>query len=93
MLYAHTAKRTTSAPSPGAEVLPPGYCRTPDWSVLKPGDRIIICSGDHPTVTGQVDALTSDGSLLWVLPDGGQLRKIYYRSDDQEVWSSHPRSS
>ena len=70
----------------------PDTAGDPDWSVLKPGDRIIIRSGDHPTVTGQVDALTSDGSLLWVLPDGGQLRKIYYRSDDQEVWSSHHRS-
>ncbi|WP_142060343.1 hypothetical protein [Pseudarthrobacter sp. B4EP4b] len=93
MRYAHEPKRTTSAPSPGAEVLPPGYRRTPDWSVLKTGDSNIIRSGDHPTVTGQVDALTSDGSLLWVLPDGGQPRKIYYRSDDPELWSSHHRSS
>lgn len=93
MGYAHAPKRTPPAPSPGAEILPPGYRRTPDWSVLKPGDRIIIRSGDHPMATAVVDALTSDGSLLWVLPDGGQLRKIYYRSDDQEVWSPHHRSS
>jgi hypothetical protein len=86
-------KRTTPAPSAGAKKLPAGFHRTPDWSILRPGDRIIIRSSDDVTVAGQVDALTSDGSLMWVVPDGGPARKMYYFIDNEEIWSARQPGS
>ena len=70
-----------------------------DWAALKHGDHVLISSGDKLISSGRVDTVTSDGSILWVLPAGAATRKMHHRSDQEEFWSyrqtagqNHPSS-
>ncbi|MCX2750483.1 hypothetical protein OOZ51_22140 [Arthrobacter sp. MI7-26] len=40
-------------------------------------------------MAGRVDQLTYDGNILWILPNGASARKMYHRSDGDEIWSHH----
>jgi hypothetical protein len=60
-----------------------------DWTALKGGDRIWIRRKDQTIVAGSVDQLTYDGNILWILPHDTSARKMYHRSDGDEIWTHH----
>jgi hypothetical protein len=60
---------------------------TTDWTKLQHGDVVWIRRKDSTTSTGRVDAITPDGSVLWVRPGGASTRKMHHRSDGEQMWS------
>jgi hypothetical protein len=72
---------------PRTNELPECFHRKPDWRQLKVGDRVVVRSPKHAPAAGTVDAVADDGSIFWLLPDDGSTRKIYCRSDDEEIWA------
>jgi hypothetical protein len=77
-------------PTPGAGQCNSGHGKATfvaDWTALKRGDRIWIRRKGQTTVAGSVDDRTFDGNILWILPHGTSERKMYHRSDGDEVWS------
>lgn len=73
----------------GTGNIPGGFQRAMDWKTIRSGDRVIIRKG-KTILTGQVDALTFDGSVMWLLSDAGHGRKMYHSVDDNEIWSAPP---
>ena len=67
--------------------LPPNdaaYIR--DWTVLAPGDSVLIVDNDAPNLAGRVDAVTEDGSILWLHLKEGAGRRLFTRTDGAGVW-------
>ena len=58
-----------------------------DWGALKHGDQLLKSCGGKLINSGRVDAVTSDGTILWILPNGAATRKMHHRSDLEEFWS------
>ncbi|GHG61042.1 hypothetical protein GCM10012320_35880 [Sinomonas cellulolyticus] len=87
-MYPETPRETASPDfDPATGELPEGFNRQPDWRQLKAGDRVVIRSPSHAPAAGTIDAAADDGSILWLLPDDGSTRKIYCRSDHEEIWA------
>jgi hypothetical protein len=62
-----------------------GYRRpvVADWRELIEGDSVILLStqsSDAP-VTGTVDAVAADGSLIWLVQDGSASRRMFHCVD------------
>jgi hypothetical protein len=58
-----------------------------DWTGLKRGDRIWIRRKGQTIASGSVDDRTYDGKIVWILSHGTSERKMFHRSDGDEVWS------
>jgi hypothetical protein len=58
-----------------------------DWTKLQHGDVVWIRRKDSTTSTGRVDAMTPDGSVLWVRPGGASTRRMHHRTDGEQIWS------
>lgn len=57
-----------------------------EWTALKRGDWIWIRRKGQTIASGSVDDRTYDGKILWILTHGTSERKMYHRSDGDEIW-------
>ena len=56
-----------------------------DFSQVVPGDPVTVIATGRLVVSGIVDAVAPDGSVLWVIEDGGQGRHMVHRTDGAAV--------
>ncbi|WP_026536477.1 hypothetical protein [Arthrobacter sp. H14] len=52
------------------------------WQELTIGDRVVVEIISGRPVSGHVDAITEDRSVLWVQFDEGQGRRLFHRQDN-----------
>lgn len=57
-----------------------------DWTVLAPGDSVLIVDNDALNLAGRVDVVTEDGSILWLHLKEGAGRRLFTRTDGARVW-------
>lgn len=57
-----------------------------EWDQLEEGDCVIVQRDGGPLVKGKVDVVTDDGSIFWVLLDGGLGRISIYADEGTRVW-------
>jgi hypothetical protein len=57
-----------------------------DWTTLTPGEEVYIVEDDGLESCGRVDAVTGDGSILWLYMNDGAGRRLFMRSDGGLVW-------
>ncbi|MHC6231871.1 hypothetical protein ACX5I6_20265 [Arthrobacter sp. MMS24-T111] len=63
--------------------------RITDWTIL-PGARVEIRQQGFPVCTGHVDAVTEDGSILW-LTAPAQQRRLFEKAEFYEAWAAEDR--
>lgn len=56
-----------------------------DWRAVL-GEMVEIRKSAKIVRTGRVDAVTSEGAILWLAADGVQQRGMIQRVDGFEVW-------
>jgi hypothetical protein len=61
------------------------YVAVTDWSELD-GQQVLIRRGGETTDTGTVDAVTKDGSVLWLQGNGAVNRRLYAQAELYEAW-------
>lgn len=66
-------------PPAGAE-----YVR--NWTTLTPGDRVYLVEGEATVVSGWVDTVTEDGSVLWLHMEAGAGRRLFSPAQGQLLW-------
>ena len=54
------------------------------WAELRPGDQIQIRDGFY-SLTGTVDQIGSNATVIWVHLDRGMGRKLYHCKDDIQL--------
>ena len=59
--------------------------RTDDFTHVVTGDPVTVTAPGRLMVSGIVDSVAPDGSVLWVTEDGGQGRHMVHRTDTAEV--------
>lgn len=59
--------------------------RSDDFTLVVPGDAVTVTAPGRLKVSGTVDAVAPDGSVLWVIEDGGQGRHMVHRTDVADV--------
>ncbi|BCT75447.1 hypothetical protein SCMU_12890 [Sinomonas cyclohexanicum] len=59
--------------------------RNDDFTTVVPGDPVTVTAPGRLIVVGTVDAVAPDGSVLWVIEDGGQGRHMVHRTDAAAV--------
>ncbi|MDQ4490331.1 hypothetical protein RBS60_08970 [Sinomonas sp. ASV486] len=59
--------------------------RNDDFTQVVAGDTVTVTAPGRLMVTGIVDAVAPDGSVLWVMEDGGQGRHMVHRTDIAHV--------
>ncbi|MFJ5695014.1 hypothetical protein ACIP9X_14320 [Arthrobacter sp. NPDC093125] len=62
-----------------------GYRRpvVTSWCELTPGDTIVLLGPEKgkARITGMVDAISADGSLMWLLQDNCAGRRMFHQPD------------
>jgi hypothetical protein len=61
-----------------------GYIR--DWASLTEGEQVCVAQENGSEFYGRVDAVTEDGSVLWVHLAGGAGRRLFARSEGDFLW-------
>lgn len=64
--------------------------RITDWTLL-PGANIEIRHQGSPVCSGQVDAVTNDGKILWLRPPA-QSRRLFEKAEFYEAWATEERT-
>ena len=59
--------------------------RTDDFSRLVRGDAVMVDGAEGLSLTGIVDDVAPDGSVLWIREDGGHGRRMVHETDDASV--------
>lgn len=57
-----------------------------DWTSLEPGEKVSFVDRDGHELQGHVDAVTEDGTILWLHIDAGAGRRLVSRLDGGLVW-------
>ena len=57
-----------------------------DWTMLAAGEEVYIVQENAGELSGRVDAVTEDGTILWVHLAGGAGRRLFTRSEGGHVW-------
>jgi hypothetical protein len=55
--------------------------RSDDFALVLPGDPVTVVEPGRLSVAGIVDAVSPDGSVLWVIEHGGQGRHMVHSTD------------
>ena len=63
----------------------PGRVPQGPWAVLKPGDCVIVREGKLHPFEAQVDLLTYDRTVVWVLPLSSGNRRAFHHADDVTI--------
>lgn len=59
-----------------------------NWNAIL-GESVEIRRSGEAYRVGIVDAVTADGSILWILGDGVVTRTMFERVEGYEVWVSN----
>ena len=59
--------------------------RRVSWNALPMGQRVRLSQHGLPIGSGFVDTATPDGSIMWVVLDGWQERRMFLREDYVQV--------
>ncbi|MBP1136325.1 hypothetical protein JOE31_002557 [Arthrobacter sp. PvP023] len=69
-----------SRPSPPQAMTPP-LEPAPNWTRLSRNDEIELHKDGKIVASGTVDMMALNGSLLWLLQDGGKGRALFLHDD------------
>jgi hypothetical protein len=73
-----------------------GYRRpvVADWCELVEGDYIVLLRAENndDSISGTVDAIAADGSLIWLLQKGPAGRRMFHRVDGYKTLLETPAS-
>jgi hypothetical protein len=63
-----------------------------NWTVLEPGDEVVLYRADTRTKTGRVELRSLNGSVFWILQEDGQGRAMIHKTDQIRVYrrTGHP---
>jgi hypothetical protein len=64
--------------------------RVTDWTLLV-GASIEIRQQGHSVCSGHVDAVTDDGSILWLQP-AAENRRLFEKAEFYEAWATEDRT-
>jgi hypothetical protein len=64
--------------------------RVSDWTLLT-GSSIEIRQQGSPVCRGYVDAVTANGTILWLQPPA-QNRKLFEKAELYEAWATEDRT-
>ncbi|MFF2243798.1 hypothetical protein ACFVTM_06405 [Arthrobacter sp. NPDC058130] len=64
--------------------------RITDWTLLT-GASIEIRQQGSPVCSGHVDAVTDDGTILWLRPPA-QNRRLFEKAEFYEAWATEDRT-
>ncbi|MGR0161160.1 hypothetical protein [Paenarthrobacter nitroguajacolicus] len=64
--------------------------RISDWTTLV-GARIELRQQGRPVCSGHVDAVTDDGSILWLVAPADK-RRIYEKAEFYEAWAQEEQT-
>lgn len=64
--------------------------RVTDWTLLV-GASIEIRQQGNPVCSGHVDAVTDDGSILWLQP-AAENRRLFEKAEFYEAWATEERT-
>lgn len=64
--------------------------RITDWTLLT-GASIEIRQQGSPVCSGYVDAVTNDGTILWLRPPA-EDRRLFEKAEFYEVWAAEDRT-
>ncbi|MFI2565208.1 hypothetical protein [Paenarthrobacter sp. NPDC018779] len=73
----HTSTRNTFPARP-----------VPNWSKLSRNDRVQVFHRDGRVTSGQIEMISVDRSVFWLIQDDGQGRLMVCRSDKPQVIKS-----
>lgn len=76
-------------PPRGGQSTPRTRSRTPsivdDWTTLRSGGQVELHQGAQRVAAGRIDAITYDGSVLWLQESDGHERKMYVKQDGIQI--------
>jgi hypothetical protein len=53
-----------------------------NWCELIPGDTVLLFGpGTEQQYTGTVDAISEDGTIVWLILENGGGRRLFYNTD------------
>lgn len=58
-----------------------------NWRELRPGDPVVLVGTSNERVSGTVDAVTTDGDMVWILQGNGAGRKLFHNSDIYQTFT------
>lgn len=61
----------------------------PNWAKLSRNDEVTVYSGGDKLTTGRIDMLALDGSVFWIIQNGGKGRAMFHHRDGLTVFR-HP---
>ena len=72
-----------TACSPEARAVPGRLTPEPviNWATLSPGDKVEIHHQGRAVTAGRIDMRAPDGSVIWVIRDGGEGRALFLQGD------------
>jgi hypothetical protein len=57
-----------------------------NWATLSPADEVEILRSGRAVASGRVDMRAPDGSVIWLIQDGGRGRALFLQSDGVMVF-------
>ena len=78
--------KATSEPAGLSKCLPPDAEYIQHWTMLIPGDMVLVHREGQLESSGQVDARTEDGFILWLHLAGGAGRRLFSQNHGSMVW-------
>lgn len=57
-----------------------------NWTVLEPGDKVLLYREGTATASGRVDVRSPNGSVFWIVQEGGQGRAMIHKTDRVAVY-------
>jgi hypothetical protein len=52
-----------------------------NWSELAPGETVLLVGAATDRYTGVVDDVAADGSVMWLVLEDGDGRKLFHQDD------------
>ena len=56
-------------------------CSVSNWSELAPGETVLLVGAATDRYTGVVDDVAADGSVMWLVLEDGDGRKLFHQDD------------
>jgi hypothetical protein len=57
-----------------------------DWRTLRVGDQVIILDVNHLPVSGQVEDMDPQLTVIWIDQDHNRGRRMFARTDARSLW-------
>jgi hypothetical protein len=57
-----------------------------NWATLSPADQVEIRRNGRPVASGCIDMRALDGSVIWLIQDGGRGRALFLHDDGVMVF-------